>query len=372
METSKLIQVANRPGEYIDPETNRLMTDVGGGRLVAMDLGPSDVHVAQALTNFAVGYTQADMLADQVSGIVPVEKQSDKYYIFDPKNELQAVDGTATAGGASVPEVSFLLSSTPYATTGYALAGFLPMETLGNQDSIVNAQMRLVRTIMKKLALNRELRVKTAAFTSGNYVSAGSLKALGATEKWNGGSAADPVRNIRSIVEAALAPVTNLVMSRATWHAFTECPAVQKYTAFKSNAAPLPASTSAAADQWAALLDIPKPLISDAKYLSAASTYSYVWGGSVALIHSEPGGQTDGMSTASMKSFRFTGADSDTAKYETATGVPGVTAPSGFSVRVIFNPLRGPRGGMYIVVAHNDADVFLSDLVGGLITGAFV
>lgn len=366
---NKLFPVDGRPGEYFDSSTGVMMRDDGNGRLVAMDLGPSDVHVQQALSNFAIGYANAEFIADLVSPPVLVEHQSDKYYIFDPDNELQAVDATASANGAAVPEINFKSSTTPYAAIGYGLAGFLPMEVVGNQDPVVNALPRLIKTIMAKLALNREVRVKAALFNAANY-GATHLKALTATQKWNGGSDSDPVGNIRRLSEQMLARATHTVFARETWNAFTENPAVQKYTAFKGSAPPLPGSTPNASDAWAALLDIPKPLICDARVKTSATAYPYVWAGSVALIHSE-GPDADGYSAASMKSFRWTGANAAAAKYEANASMPGAAAPNGWTVRAFYDQKRGRRGGWYVVVAHDDADTFITDKVSGLITGAF-
>lgn len=353
---------------YIDTANNLLLVDQGDGNLVKMDLGPGDVHVQQALTNFALGYSQAGFAADIVSPTVPVPKQSDKYYIFDPANEFAAPDATLVAAGGNPPEVNPKFSTTPYSTNPYALAAFLPLEVIGNQDAVLNLAFRAARLVLKKLLLLRELRVQKAAFTTANFPDAGHLTQLTALQKWNGGSNSDPVRNIRAIIEACLAPITGMVMSRDTWHAFTENPAVQKYVAFKSAAAPLPQKTDM--DQWAALLDMPKPIVCDARSMTSAGAFPYIWSGSVFLFHQEQGIPVDGYSTASMKTFRWIGGDDEAKKYD-ANGVPGMSAPAGFTIRALFNPYRGPRGGWYIVASHNDADVLLTDLVSGLITGAF-
>lgn len=360
----------NPTGAYIDTFNNRLLTDQGGGRLVAMDLGPADVHVQTALTNFALGFKQAGFAGDLAAPIVPVQKQSDRYYIFDPKNEFQAPDQTTVAGGGNVPEINPLLSTTSYATVPYALAGFLPLETIANQDAVLDLSFKTTRMVLQKLMLLREQRVRNQAYKQANYITPGHLTVLNANQKWNGGGSSDPVRNIRAIIEKCLAPVTSMVMSRDTWHAFTENPAVQKYVAFKSGAAPLPQQSQTQA--WAALLDMPEPVVCDAREYVGGNTdpYPYIWKGNVYLNHQEPGIPVDGYSSASMKTFRWTGADQEAQKYD-ANGVPGFGAPSGITIRALFNPYRGPRGGWYIVVSHNDAEQFLTDLVSGLIVGAF-
>ena len=56
---------------------------------------PSDVHVNQPLTNISIAYLQSQMrfVADRIFPVIPVEKQSDRYYTYDRgdwnRNEMQ-------------------------------------------------------------------------------------------------------------------------------------------------------------------------------------------------------------------------------------------------------------------------------------------
>src|SRR4051812_534442 len=71
----------------------RTMTDPATGRLVTMDLGVTDVHIDSALANYAAGYQSADkgMIADQVVPLLPVEKNSNKFYTWDKNDVFQEV-----------------------------------------------------------------------------------------------------------------------------------------------------------------------------------------------------------------------------------------------------------------------------------------
>jgi hypothetical protein len=366
---SNLIPVDGRPGTYLDLANNVLLTDGGNGQLVKMDLGSGDVHVDTALATFATGFRQADLAADTVMPIVPVQKMSDVYYEFNADNEMAGADGTVVTGGAAMTEVNPQQSTTPFTTTPYALAGFLPLELLGNQDAILNLQFKTIRTIMAKLQLNREKRVAAALFNSANYSSTHivDLSAVGATRKWNGGSASTPVRDIQSLCEASLARITHMVMSLDTWNAFTVNPDVQKFLAFKSAAPALPSLDQRTA--FSALLGLPMPVVCEARArTTTAGVYPYIWSGSVALVHQQPGVPADGYTTATAKTFRWTGGETIARD---AASVNGVEAAGGIVVRSMFKQDRGPLGGIYMVVTHRDAEQFITDKVSGLVKGAF-
>lgn len=364
MDLSKLIPV-DGGNAFIDPYNMVLMARDESGSLRKMDLSPSDVHVDAALSNFATGYKNYSLIADQVMPVVPVDKMSNKYFEYSPDDALATVDGTANTGGGNIPEVTPQLSKTPYSTVQYAIAGFIQTEVIMNEDAPLNIQYKTTRLVMDRLMLNREVRVKTATFTTGNYTGS-HIITLGATQKWNGGSASDPVANIQAIQEAALQPITDIAMDLTTWNAFTRNANVQKYTAYKQAVQGIP--TMEQRQAFAAFLNLPGKIhVSEARAKDTTGAYPYVWAGNVVLYHQAPGIPVDGFSTASFKTFRWLSPDS---KVPDANGVPGMSPGGGITVRSLFNPYRGPRGGNYIVVTHNDAEQFITDKVSGLIVGA--
>lgn len=340
------------------------------GKLVKMDLGVADVHVDAALSNYISGYRNGEFGADKVSAVVTVNKASNYFFQYNPDNALAPTNGTETAPGADVAEITPQLSTYQYQTKGYALAAKLPTELLANQDAPLNLEMAATRMCMDKLLLNREVRVAAQAYTSGNFSSAQSLvTTLTSSTKWNGGANADPVRNIRNLCELSLSPVTHMAMALPTWNAFTENPAVQKYVFAKIGAKPLPDASSY--EEWAGLLDLPVPLIMRSKVKNTSGAYPFVWASHVALVRRPPGDAISDMDVATFKTFRWNGAGANTLPTEF-----GGTVQGGFTVRSYFNPFAGKRGSRFVVVAHDDAEVVTGGLsgvsvVGGLILNAF-
>jgi len=351
--------------------------DPNTGLLVKMDLGQGDVHIDSALSNFATTFRPAGMVADIVAPPVIVARASDKFFQFDPKNTLALVDGTQVAAGADYPTISPALSNTPFQTFGYTLGCLLPTEVISNADAPLNLPVTAVQMVQDRLLLNRENRVKTLAFNTASFVSGqGLVINLGAAQKWNGGSSSDPVRNIRAIREASLMPVTHTVMDLLSWHAFTENPAVQKYIFAKNAAAPLPGKTQY--EEWGALLDIPTPVVAQAKaYNSVTNTFDFLWKGSTVLVRTPPGADLVG-DNMTFKTFRWNGAGSQRIKDQPVEA--GGTVTGGWIVRKFFNPYRGPQGTHTIVVTHNDAEQItggynptgaVASYIGGVIVGTY-
>jgi hypothetical protein len=99
-----------------------------------------DVHVNAPLTNISVAYIQSaeSYIADKVFPTVPVQKQSDRYFVYDKgdffRDEVkERAPATESAGGG------YALDNTPtyYART-YALHKDVDDQTRANSDSPLN------------------------------------------------------------------------------------------------------------------------------------------------------------------------------------------------------------------------------------------
>jgi hypothetical protein len=343
------------------------MRDVATGQLFTMDLGPADVHIPAAVNNFVTGYSNGEMIADKVAAPFLTNKATDYFWQYQPDNALATADNTMTAPGGAYPTINPAIGNTQFLTNMYTLGAVIPMETIANQDEMLNIVLAAMKTCMDKLLLNREVRVKNLAFTTGTWNSGASLVlGLGPTQKWNGGSAADPIANIKQIYQASLMPPTHMVMGRRDWDNFVTNPAVQKYVAFKPGAKGIPAPGDGA---WSALLDLPIPIIGEAKAKNAAGAYPYVWDSNVVLIRSVP--KVSMYDATSLKTFRWNGAGGPKLPTEF-----GGTVENGWTIRQFYDFTKGPKGSMVVVVSHHDAETITggpgaSSYIGGLITGTY-
>lgn len=340
----------------------RTMTDADG-RTVTMDLGQADVHIDAALANYAAGYRQWEGIADQVAPIVPSDKASNKYYTWDKDDVFQEAEDLTIAAGAHVNEISPRLSSTSFTTVAYGIGAAVATELVQNADAPLKIEMAAMRRCLNAINLGREIRVAALAMASGSWTS-GYTTTLGATAKWNGGSASDPIKDLMTAIESSLTTVTGVVFSERTWHDFFQNASVQKYIASKIDIPPLGTVSAGqygqVAERMSALLGLP-PFLIGRQRKKTSTGYGFVWGDNVALVHNEPGVPSDGQSISTFKTFRWTGAD---------LGAPDGTIRGGFLVRSYFDPRRGPRGSRVIVVTHNDTEVSTSVFAGGLIINA--
>lgn len=118
-----------------------------------------DVHVNRPLTNFSQKYIQRDETFVGLRGMpnLPVQHQSDLYYIFDKddffrdKAEKRA-DGAESSGGA------FDLSTASFTADVYAHHKDVTDRQRANQDPAVNLDRSATQYVTQQLMLRREVR----------------------------------------------------------------------------------------------------------------------------------------------------------------------------------------------------------------------
>ena len=342
----------------LDLVQNTVTTRDLSGTVRKMDLGQADVHIDSALANYASGFKLQNGMADTTMPPVLVDKASNYYFEWNKDDAFQGVDGLETAPGANVKEVSPRLGKSQYSCKNYALGCFVATEVESHADSPLTPSMNAMRRVMNAILLAREVRVAAVQAAAGSY---DFNTTLGATFKWNGGASSDPIADIHNICELSLQPVTHMLMSEKTYHAFVRNPNVQKYTAYKTTVPGLP--TADGVNQGMALLGLPNILISGMKFKDpVTSNYGYVLGNNVSLLCLPSSGfPVDGQEISSGYTFRW----------NVSAAPDQTTVDSGFSVRSYFDPRRGARGGRVVVVTHSDAEQVTSKSIGGLIVGAW-
>lgn len=332
-----------------------------GGNLVTMDLGQADVHIDKTLAQYCAGFQLQAGCADIASPAVVVPNASDRFWTWSQDDAFQLVQDNVTTAGGAVKEISMRLSQTPFQTKQYALQAFVPTEVQANADAPLNPVMAAMRRLMNAMMLSREVRVANLLRTTANH---DNVTVLTAGTKWNGGVSSNPVQDLLSHIEDSLQPITDIIMSQSAAHAFAQNAQVQKYLAYKQAVPGLPHVPSdgvgnGGMGSFSAILGLPPIHIAGMKYKDGATSYPYVWGSDVILLHRPPAGvPRDGQDVSASYTFRWSGGT-----------VGDASVAGGFVVRSFFNPYRGPRGGQTIVLTMNDAEVMTHKAVSGLITG---
>lgn len=146
---------------------------------------PSDAHVNAPLTNISVAYVQGSETfgAHRVFPIVPVEKQSDLYYLFSKEDFLrdeaaQRAPGTESAGGG------FNLSTDNYSAVVEAFHKDVDDQLRANADSVLRLDMAATQFVTQKMLIRRERRWISSFFGAGIWgtdITPGTLWSVSAT-----------------------------------------------------------------------------------------------------------------------------------------------------------------------------------------------
>jgi hypothetical protein len=132
-------------------------------------LTASQVHVDTPLTNLTVAYMQSTdgFVADKVFPNVPVDKKTNKYYIYDRANFNRTGNVKPRAPGTSVEMVGMSLSTDTYSIEEYALGTRYDFETLANQDTMLDIQASGTSMLTMQLMIDREKKWATSYFGTG-------------------------------------------------------------------------------------------------------------------------------------------------------------------------------------------------------------
>lgn len=164
---------------------------------------PSQVHIDAALTNLSVGYRNPAFIADLLAPVVPVRKQSDKYFIYDSEREQFRQSDDKRAPGAEAAEVNFALSSDNYYCEDHALLAVIPDEERENADPVIQPNIDRTEFLRAKIDLNKEIEL-AAMLTSTSVITQNTT--LSGDTQWSDPDS-DPVAAIEAQKATIMASV---------------------------------------------------------------------------------------------------------------------------------------------------------------------
>ena len=180
---------------------------------------PSNVHLDVALSNLSIAYAQdlARFVATQAFPEVPVDKQSDKYYIWARDFWHRAVMARKTAG-SNAPRMGLGINDATYTAEGFWLEYALDRDVLANEDAAVNSERAASEWLAYQAMLNREIKFSTDHFVTGVW---GTSSALAGTAQWSDEDVSNPIANAKTAIQAiekatGMAPNT-LIVSAEVW-----------------------------------------------------------------------------------------------------------------------------------------------------------
>lgn len=157
------------------------------------------VHIDKVLSNISMGYKNEQFIADQVFPSLPVNKQSDKYYVYGM--ERFRVHNDLRAPGTEANEIDWTLSNDQYFCEGHALRHPIPIEEEQNADEEFNLQSDATELLTEGILLNKEVDAAARVLDPDTYPSTHVVTLGTATiPKWSDPNS-DPVRDVQKAKE---------------------------------------------------------------------------------------------------------------------------------------------------------------------------
>lgn len=163
----------------------------------------SQVHVDAVLTNISVAYLQNEnsFIGRRVFPIVPVEKQSDKYFTYTKNDWFRdeaalRADGTASAGSG------YGLSTDSYSCNVFAIHKDVGDQVRANADAPIDPDSEATLFCTQRLLLRMEIDWMTKCFATSKWgtdiTGVASGPSTGQVVQWSNYTNGDPILDIET------------------------------------------------------------------------------------------------------------------------------------------------------------------------------
>lgn len=330
------------------------------GHKVKLSLAPSDVHDPTEIPTYLAGYKQFTYRADELSPVILIEKDSDKYRTFSSDDTFRRVDVKNGGGSLPVPEVDPSSSLATYKVIERVIGSFVPDQTESNAGPNYRPRFAASRRCRRAVDLDREIDVLTTLLaTAGNWASSSQI-ALTAGQQWNGGSSSNPILDLQNMLESSVQQISGFWLNQQVANAFVRHPSVKDHFRMFNGDAVLGGAINQLGQvgKSNARIDFSVPGIGDF-HVAASKVKNEATGGvgfilpSVVLGVTVPdaGIPNDGEEIATTYTFR-------------RKGPSGV----GYETREFRVEGRGSLGGTMIVVSMADTAVMTATNAGAILT----
>jgi len=157
----------------------------------------SDVHIDAILTNISVAYIQDqnNFIASKVFPTVPVEKQSDKYFIYT-KGDWFRDEAQKRAPATESVGSGYTLSTATYSADVYAFHKDVDDQVRANSDSPLNPDRDATTFVTQRMLLRQEIEWTSTFFTTGVW----ATDKTGGTDftAWSNYASSDPIADIEA------------------------------------------------------------------------------------------------------------------------------------------------------------------------------
>ena len=132
-------------------------------------LTPSAVHIDQPLSNLTLAYVQeqTNFVADKVFPVVGVQRQSDKFYVYDRAGMNRSGNVKKLAPRTEVNRIGMAISNDSYYADVYGIGMDFDEQTLANEDAMLEIRSAGAQTLVNQVLIEREEQFATSFFSSG-------------------------------------------------------------------------------------------------------------------------------------------------------------------------------------------------------------
>ncbi len=241
----------------------------------------SMIHIDTALSEIAIAYKPTGFISDQVFPELPVDKQSDKFYIWTKGFWMRNAVERRTPGD-TYPEGRLQLSNDSYYCDLYHLAFPIPDEDRQNADPGVELEIAGAEWLKTQFMLNREIKLAADIFTTSKWATDNTT----ATD-WDDYDDSDPVADIntasQTIQKSTGQKPNTLVLGKQVFDALAEHPNLLEK--FKYTGVGI-----LDVEQVRRALRVEKLIVGEAAYESTAEgaasvTQAYIWGKNALLLY---------------------------------------------------------------------------------------
>lgn len=261
-----------------------------------MNPTPGDVHVNAPLTNISVAFLQnaSNFVATRVFPNIPVQKQSDRYYVYD-RGDFNRDEMTLRAPATPSAGGGYRLDNTPtYFANRFSFHKDIPDEVRANADAVLNPDREATAFVTHKALIRREKTFVSNFFQTGLWsfekTGVSGSPSGGQVKQWND-AASTPIEDVRAqkraIAESTGYEPNKLVLGRAVFDALLDHPDIIdriKYGQTPGNPA------MAGADVLARLFNVDEVLVMNAVENTGkegqAASHSFIGGKRALLTHS--------------------------------------------------------------------------------------
>lgn len=254
----------------------------------------SDVHVNVALTTISIAYIQDQsyFIADQVFPNVPVEQQSNRYYIYN-KGDWLRTEAEIRGPGSESRGSGYRLDNTPtYYANVYAVHKDVDDQVRANSDAVLNTDRDATQWVTQQMLIKRDLVWASQYFKTGVWDTERAGVASGPTGtqflRWDV-AGSTPIEDVTS---AVVSQVQNtgfkpnvLVLSPFVFNALKNHAEVLDRIKYTQRGI-------VTTDLLAALFDVDKVVIAYAVQNTAAegatASMSFVFGKHALLLYANP------------------------------------------------------------------------------------